>query len=162
MNAAKYEMVKDAIDKTVRLFIRRYKGEWDDLRSAANKFFLYACRDYVSTKADFAQYVSWKVWYGLLNYTHKKAMDRITRYTISATVYQPQRFSLPQFIGEVSQDAATVIRLIVDPPKEMGGEPRRRLRPNEIRTRLHNYLARIGWTKVRVSKVFAEIQEALI
>lgn len=157
----RYQQVRDEIIKTVCLFKRRYGGNVAEMQSAANEYFVQACLDHDPRKTPFKQYVRWKVWYGLLKEWERNKDFRNCCQLWDQDLHARPQFSLRALLVEVSQDAAAVIRLVIEPPLEVIILAKKRGWPKDLREALVTYLSGHGWDQSRIENSFREIGEAL-
>lgn len=166
-----YSDVRSLLDKLVRSHKRRYGGNYDDLRADANSLFVEAYDSFDDNKGDFFTWVKYFVWIRLL-YARRLQLRETKRYEDYDPDFvgrnDPNYFNLDEFLDGLSEDAAYVVRMALNPPKKIvrmltrgertGGT---RGRPKEMGHAIREYLTKIGWTFRRVATSFNEIRKAL-
>ena len=153
-----YYQYKSLLEQLARRFQRRYGGFLPDIQSEAEEFFLIACKDW-DRERDFATWVRFVVWKTLLT----RAKARATRNAVFrrefpdlSTLRQKSRFRVSQLLMEISDDAATLVKLALV-PRELKKES-----PNQRREALIGYLLEQGWETSRLCDAIKEVQRALI
>lgn len=157
---------EDNIDQIIWSIIRTMGGEFDDLKGMAQAVLLTAYYTYGKE----ATGISWKTWlrnwvrWELIDYmrsqlTTRKRYEYAEMSTVQRT-YNENRFE--QWLEGVSEDARTIVGLVVDGPEEFammvqarGGQYR------NYRSSLREYLDAVGWSTSRVAAAFEDIRSAL-
>lgn len=141
-------------------FRRKYGGNFDDLYSHAEELFVHAYYTFDPTRCPFDKYVRKTIWWGLLEKKkvsarrlakHPEDSDPALRLDLTA---QPKHFDLRLMLTDLSDDAATVVKVLLDLPKERS---KARVRVSLVRRMLHE----AGWAAKRILETFTEISEAL-
>ena len=172
-----FEESRELCDRTIRGFIKRHGGDYDDYASRSNDLFLDAYETYYVTDA--ANYVArrqlttWDTWLrrwwwsGFADMVRSVARRKV-RVTCcelnpNALTYTDEpEFELATFMGELSEDARAVVGLSLAPPPELasvaagkGGSPR------NFRSTLRQHLRAVGWAAERITETFDEIGTVL-
>jgi DNA-directed RNA polymerase specialized sigma24 family protein len=174
---AAYEEVKDAIVKTVRGFIRRHGGDFDDLMGEAHIAFMQGLAAWEgratngrAIAATFEVEIKRWVWYCLFDNYRTRTQHRRAKKTVIANdefielaADNTAEFSLMEFADGLSEDARAVLRLTLDTPQELihaalarGGSPL------NFRKIIRMHFEEAGWAAKRISLSFEEIAEALV
>lgn len=161
-----YEDVQNLLYKISHRFKAKYGGEFEDLFSQANEHYLAAYNSYDSNRTKFSTWLWFTVWHAMLE-TMRNAARKHGQcprdYSIElTTVSLREQFDLQTFIRDVSEDAATVVKLLFECPHEISEAfAPSKVRISSIRTNLVNRLLSMGWAGKRIACVFQEIKEAL-
>jgi hypothetical protein len=165
-----YTDVERLIHHTVHSFVKRFGGDYDELRSDANTLFMEADESYTEDKGSYSNHIRYRVWMGLLEDMRKRIarQNRLPRKGVDLRLYVAP-FARPQFDQaevekRLSEDARAVLRLVLDSPIDVeasltqhgnirtGGSWRRALR---------EFLRDVGWSMSRVTESFNELKENL-
>lgn len=164
-----YEDVEFLIKKTVHEFQKRYGGDFEELQSHAHLLFMDAWKKHNRERASFPTWCRYRVWYGLLDVLRTKMQkdNRHKQVPLSPDATAPRPW-LREFLADLSNDAKMIVMLVLDTPKDIELNMRRRRRlykeeKDRARTRraVREFLRDIGWTKDQVRTAFTEIKEAL-
>lgn len=161
-----YHDVENLIYDLCWQFKRKFGGDINELIADANTHFMraYQAQSFDPSKSKFSTWVSNIVWRGLLC-DHTR--DRTRRVQVIASEKMDLNEAkleskLLAAMAELTGDAATVLRLVVDMPEELAAASRARGgQPRNIRSALREYLAGIGWSYERVAESFDEIRSIL-
>lgn len=158
-----YMEVRNLIFKTVHSFRAKYGGDLEELMADANTHFMKAHRTYNPDKGPFLHWVKFQVRTELLETLRKTVgqNNRLPRRNLNlGTMPTKVRFNLLDFLGDLSEDAATVVRLSLDCPSEIkraiGGRD-----PRKCRLAIASVLKSLGWNARRVGRAYVEIRKAL-
>lgn len=162
-----YIDVEKLIKYTVHQFIRQYGGDFEELAAEANLLFIHAHDKYDESKGKLVSWIRFYISKNLLESLRRDLMrnKRVPRIALDLELVASTRreFKLNDLLEDVSNDAATVLRLAVETPIELrrqfeykGGKPR------NIRSCLRAFLIKAGWCSSRVTEAFEEIGSALI
>jgi len=163
-----YADVEDTIEIAVRKFVRRYGGDYDEIRAEANWFFLEAYYDYEADRgASFATWVQYRITMRLLDqyrtrlYKLSLAKDDPRRQRES--VQRPQSFYLWDFVDGLTEDGAFLVGLLFNMPAEikltllqLEGD-----NPAYYYAAIKEYLMDLGWDVDRVLDAYVEVRERL-
>ena len=167
-----YRDVENLINKIVWKFQHKYGGTFDEWKGEANFIFAKAFNRYVEGSGTFITYL-YICLQGQLN--NFRARNTKQNQTISTEVlsndegafdlqdvHNPSS-SFIDLVDEIkSEDARTVLNLVLDMPEELkntkmaGGSS-----PKHMKLFLKTYLQKIGWTARRATESFQEIGDAL-
>jgi hypothetical protein len=176
-----YEEVRKLIYHMVHLFRRKHGGDFEELVAEANLAFAKAYRKYDYTfGCPFTSYLCVAIYRHLLR-KKQKEMRRKKLWSVSidqlmgSEGYGTIAASIVDDVGdtsylvsrleELSDDASTVVDLIVASPKEFASvvaDSGGATGCNRWRGILREYLRGMGWTNLRVSESFDEIGYALM
>ncbi len=157
--------IERMIHKIIAGFVERFGGQSDDYLGPAHEAYMRAYDKWDPERGAFTTLVWWCVVNELRNFVAKRSRQRARECRHSNEKHlepvSPMRFDLRLFASELSDDAATVARLLCDEPVEsaerMNGRARQRL-SGKLRARLWEDL---GWGMDRVTESFSEVREAL-
>jgi len=143
-------------------FVDKFGGEFDDYLSEANVAYMQAHETYDPKRSHFTTWLWWTVRYALLNFVRAER-TRMERFALGSDSMEkmeaPPRFDVDRFAGELSADAADVLRLTLDCPHELlaclG-------LPEVDRGDVCRCLRDAKWSVARVAESFGEIREALM
>lgn len=169
-----YHDVSRIIDRVVRTHYRRFGGHFEDLRANANQIFIEAYETFQATRGSFENWLAYKTRIQLLS-DLRLELCRKSRYEDecemeSIAIYDPNPFDVEDFIGGLSSDAASLVRIVFNMPEDVsrgvnedGGRERGAMgAPRTYAGSLKRYLKdKMGWGSSRISKTFNEIQGAL-
>ena len=156
------EVTYRSVEKLLHLIAhkhqRRYGGNYDDLFSTANWAYLYAQRTHDPERGPLAKRIGYYVPHFLANEMQRQQQRREinvdTGDAMNALAGAPDRhhFDLDGLLGEVSSDAAVMIRTALDlPEKHIASKQRALVR----------FFRNTGWTLTRIFESFREIRDAL-
>ena len=162
--AETYKDVEKLIYSTVWQVVRRYGGHFDDLLSEANQVFLEAYESFDGSSS-FTNWLRFNVWWRLVDVQRSTHRER-SRYVPVEDVDIAERtrsdWRMQDMIEELTEDAALVVKLVVETPAELeqvyrakGGEAR------NLRSSIRQYLIEMGWTAARIAESFVEVRRAL-
>lgn len=162
-----YLQNRDTIYAITRRFAWKYRFHFNDLLSAAHKEFVRAFdRFHSSTRTDKAALSSWiyfNVTTALMSFVRKEIkhhnLPDVTEHNMRTT--PPDHF-LFEFQSELSQDARSIIQLILDAPEDLitlfrWNSSKRGLTQVGALRSIQDHLETLGWTRDQVKKNFHEI-----
>ena len=135
----------------------------DDAMSKATDIFLVAYDKY-DGRIPFIPWIHRCIKYGLLDWSRNnfRKRKRYSEVSDENLVRKGSSFQLTVFIEELTEDAATVVKLVCDTPIELkriidmkGGEAR------NYKSTIREHLNEIGWTSMRITESFVEIRRLL-
>lgn len=178
-----YEDVEKLIYHTVWGFISSHGGDFDELCSIANQVFMDVYNggwqpDKGTTFTGFlalciTRRLQDNYWnekrhqMASLDYSNECSYDDGTFGSVSSAGEVEDyrcstKFNFSDFTEEMSEDAKTVVKLVLETPAELtevamgkGGDPR------NWRSTIRDFLCSIGWSYERVSKSFNEVRGTL-
>jgi hypothetical protein len=167
-----YADVYELITETVRRFVRKHGGNYDDLLADASTAFMLGHRAFLEGRANTPHYeveIKRWVWYELFDAYRVRTQHRRQSKTVIKNEEFPELltqrrgdFSLVEFFDELSEDARVAARLVLDTPAELCAAARARGGTDRnLRCLLRQHLHAAGWTAARVSEAFEEIGRAL-
>ena len=162
-----YRDVERLVYHTAHAFRRRYGGDFEELLSEANEHFMHAFHTFDPGRGQFPARVRHVVWHGLLETLRKEANRKrlLARADINLDgVSQPGNRDWLADAHELSDDAAAVLGLVLEPPPEIRLWSRQRdqlERYKAKRSAVVELLHEIGWCSMRIAESFQEIREIL-
>lgn len=141
---------------TAKRFHRYFGGNLEDV--VAEAFYLYTKQAprYDPELGKFSTWIIFKVWQGLIDWVREQTRREIVRggkhISLSFPVKDKDKFDLRLLLADLSDDAATIVSLVVALDK-----PVKDTRKGLIK----HLLSKLGWTAERVIDSFREIREAL-
>ena len=161
-----YEDVKKMLYRLSWKMVSKCGGEFDDWLSIANKIFVEAYLDYDATKgSQFSTWVYNRVSYAFWDFItdNKKYQDRFgesNQLLAESSDSKPHR--LDGILKELSEDAKTIVQLIIDTPGDLVSIIRVK-KPEKQRRAIWKYLRGLGveWSLGRVVNSFDEIREVV-
>lgn len=162
--AAAYEHTEPIIYNAVRKHLRRWGGDWDDALSEATYHFTIAYHVWIKKRGDLDMLraiVHRRVSLELIE-AHRKRQRELQRIQRKAEMERPViPFDVDEFVGQLSADAQTAVRLILETPRSLARVMDRDVTPSAMRTCLREYLYGLGWSAQRVRECFQEIRSKL-
>src|ERR1700722_19728887 len=157
-----YEKVKRLIFDHCHGFVRHFHGNYDDYLSESHLLFMDAYNTYNPEKAKFTTHVRWRVYYGLMDMIRKqfKESERLLERSKSFNEAENHKNGFRGFIGELSADAATVARLLLQetPIEAMKNENKLDAgKASVVRLLIDD----LGWDIRQITRCFTEIRDAL-
>lgn len=134
-------------------------GDWDELMAEASQVYVEAYQTYDYRLGDFSKRVAYMVWYRLTNqlrdrHRRNRGHKRVEHYMNA--VPDHRRTGVLGLIREVSDDARTVVRLVLDGPEYRDGATGDKQRRALVQT-----LTNLGWAGARIAESFNEIRGML-
>ncbi len=141
----------------VNRFAQVKGGDRDELLSEANEHFITACRTYEDDHgADVGTWIYYRIWHGLQS-TRRTEDRRNSHRNGALDVDDAPRNERGLFIDDllanVSDDAATLVRLVLRTRKRTGQ------RPAEVKKHSIRTLLGLGWSGPRIAAAFNEVKE---
>ena len=159
-----YEDVRKMIYKMANDAVHKHGGDFDEYVSAGHEAFMDA---YVSYKPEhetaFSTWLWWKI-RGAITGTIKKQYkwrERLDAQQAVEDVTHVDRFTLQAFTTDLSDDARTVVELLMQTPEEAIGLLHAKHTGRRTRTELFRKLRGLRWTVLQIADSFREIREAL-
>ena len=170
-----YAEVERLVYSAVHRFIRRHGGDFDDLVGLANQVYMDSYDGYDPSKGSFSNYL----WVNITRRLQDFCRAERSRKEVSLSspcgngrgvigdFIEDRRagtdFDLAEFARRMTEDAKTVIELVLDAPEDLkeiaegkGGHY------YNFRSSLRGWLhSRKGWSVKRISEAFEEISEVL-
>ncbi len=163
-----YPKVERMVQQIVWRFRANHGGEFDELMAEASLHFVRAYEEYEEGHgATPLTWVRFKVTKGLLETARQmsKREALLPRTELDWDCQpQPSRFDIERFLADLSEDAQTTVRLIIEPPPDVIFNAHQSYGPNNpqsLRAAVEEFLADIGWGVERITESFSEIAEAL-
>lgn len=163
-----YEKNKKFILRITHKFLYGMGYEKEDfpvLLSESHLGFIRACETWIPEKGKFITWVGHCV-YNALRQFHDQRMRQVCRFKQVEELQGEARvhFSLRSLMGEVSEDAQTVLRLVMDMPADiqhllLGREVREN--SSSVRAAVVRCLTDAGWKLKKIADVFLEVRRAL-
>lgn len=161
--------LQDMIMDIVHRFCRRYRMDFEEVKSLAHEAFVECFGGgYNPKRGAFSTYVYQKV----VSKIYEAHRTMMRRHILGKIVNQNPIFlednrmkndlRFIDWMQDLPEDARTVAKLTLDGPKEIVWaflvHPHH---PEKIRNTVQEYLEDIGWTAERISESFYELAEAL-
>lgn len=177
-----YEGVKPLIHKTVRIFAHKHNilpHSQEDLYGAAEEAYAKARLSYDPSQGSFPAWIRYKVWKGLLSHVAQEVKwqkaggrrkDVCDLQNHLDHIPSKERFYLPRFLVDLSEDACFVVYLTITLPIDVrlvllshkNKQWRSENSPTAIRHAIRVCLSDNGWTQERINKAFTQVKEALL
>lgn len=172
-NEDKFKQVEKLFHRAVSVFVKRYRHALsrlsvDEVVSAAGEGFADACADYDGTRGKkFSSWVWTKIWGKMLDDLRKafrKSRRSFARVYDLAEEEESPEFDRQEFMSKLTPDGRLAASLVLDNPIDLefikvllGGDT-----AWYTREAVRQYLIQVEeWSRVRVSRAFAEVKEAL-
>lgn len=162
-----YTNVKLMIHHTVRQHKKHYVGDWQDLMAEANYHFVRAYHSYRPGVGTLSGWIHYRLQRDLLETVRTAARRNacISRKELHMErVPQRRSFNLHAILAEVSDDARTILELVVGPHlNSLVTKKKSNKEPTAMRKRCYliRFLREVGWTAERIVESFQEIKEIL-
>lgn len=165
-----YEDVRTVLYDLVHKFRRRYGGDFGELVSDANAYFMQAYATYNGDRGSaFSTWFYYRTWRRMLSDLRQRRSQSRRRLYLDNEVMgcyaaKQYNFNMDEFAEGLSQDAKKVVGLIVCPPLDIKLSCGRRGDHNSAlhyRRAMCEYLKDIGWPRERIMVAFAEISNEL-
>ena len=165
-----YEDCKQLISTIVRKHINRVGGDFDEALSTANVTYAWTYETHTPAKGNFMARLAQNIHIDLIDKYRKQFGRYGQRKGIFVggeaveTLATPPRskFNLVDFIDSLSEDAATVVRLTLEPSAAIAKEAEERGGTNScLRAAVRSHLITIGWAAGRIRDTFKEIAKVL-
>lgn len=151
-----YYDVQNMLYDIAHKFLRKYGGDFEELVSQANLYFMTAYNSFSSKKSNFTTWCYFIVWKGLLNERQKEIK---TNYIPCDTNGYDEDGCFIDFIDELSEDSKIIVGLILDTPNDLkilierkgGTLPK-------VKTVIREHLNELGWSMKRITESFSEIR----
>jgi len=161
--------VRSLIRNVVWNFIRSHGGDFNEYEAEANHIFIKAYDNYDPKKAKFTTYLVNRIRGGLLDYikrTNKYAKHGHGIISIEQTEFDcsdgKKQFYILDLLDEVTDDAKTILNLILDIPIEIEEDCLNRgTNGRAMKESIRRYMQKLGWTKNRIKETFKEITEVI-
>ena len=157
----RYETVVRFVSRLVKSFQNKYGGDWHELLSEANFAYAQAVKSYnLDHGTKFVTWVGRCIFDRFRELLRQRGKDHARRWAhvegLESQTPDRKRFCLRSLLDEVSEDGATIIRLVLTTP-----ETSPRTSPRSWRSRIVEHLYDLGWAAGRIVEAFGEIREAL-
>lgn len=144
--------------------------------SDANLAYVKAYHNFLPEKAKFTTHIGFRVSMAIISELKKlgkrqrtltfSELDETGKNQIQEKLSvkpQPIEKGLPNWTDSLSEDAKMVVKLSLDPPRDITClmEMRKTDRINSYRSCIKEHLGFLGWSKFKISKVFKEIGDAI-
>ncbi len=160
-----YQDIQNLIYDVVWKFKRAYGGDFDEMISKANMIFMEAFFSHQQKKASFSTWLHDRLWWGLMDHYRKTRLEKDRVETRESLEDIPAPIFMPfcELISELSQDAQTIVELILDMPQSVEQAALAKgTHPRNIRAALRSYLrVFLGWSEEHVVQTFQEIAEVI-
>ena len=174
-NAAEtYEDIKLLIKNVIWKFIKQYGGVFDELEAEANFTFVKAYKMYNEKdrrNVKFTTYLHNSIWNSLMVFKFKhpsfKNVKNNADEILSIIPIKKSKFSIVDFIDELTEDSKTILALIFDLPNDLQITIKKECiekgnKNKKVKSCISNYLSdKIGWTDIQIKTSFNEIAEII-
>jgi len=143
-------------------FIKRYGGEFDELKAEANFLFISAVESYQKTKGKLTTWLHHRIWRGLQDSAKtERAQTHFELY--EELVSDKHHSNLFLILNELGDDGRTIIKIIFEPPEGITDKDLETgFKSYKTRMYLKNYLSsKLGWTGKRIKESFTEIRQII-
>lgn len=158
-----YKDLERWIHKTVHDFAKTTRmANYDDLFDEAQDAFLRATRSYNPSRGSITNHVRRVIWFHLLTWRRKQQMllQREEPMEVLPERGTDPKFQLEQFNEFLSNDAKTVVRLVLDSHLQLDQVIQTKNKRYAFSS-LKAYLKSVEWSDDRVENTIAEIWRAL-
>lgn len=154
-----YSYISRDLDQIAGKFVRRYGGDYEEVRAEADYQFLIAHYKYESSRGGYSHWIKSRVRVNLLEKLRKEIMrnNRLPRIKLNLESQEDPVLTGGRFWDGLSEDARFLTFLVLESPRELA----RGLGGPDPRGFLFHFLRRSGWTVARIIESFNEIKETL-
>ncbi len=157
-----YEDVEKLIYRLCWNAVEKFNGEFDDYLSVANEAYMKAYETYEGRHGvKFSTWMHKIVRNDILTEVATRRNHEICNTDRLEKMQNRERFDVCLFITSLPADAAEVVRLTLETPRELLMELVGK-DASDFRDSLRKSLERIGWSIDRIAGSFAEIGRALV
>lgn len=173
-----YNDVADLIKITVRAFVKRHGGNYDDLLADANTAYMLGFDAYThrhtngrAIHANFENEIRRWVWFELFDNHRVRTQHRCkVKVVIANDEFIGERIDyrnhdmcrVVDLMESLSPDARQAAELVVNTPEELAHAARRRGGTDRnMRSVIRQHLAGLGWAPGRINAAFEEVAAAL-
>lgn len=159
-----FKQYKKALFSCVHNHIEKYGGDFNEVYADACVHFVECLDKWDEKRSSIHTWIRYYVSQELHNswVLDRKKKSYHSKYLGSLT--GTSGFDLREFLHDLSEDARTVVMLVVEPPADITlaiQTARGEGFPSEYRRAIPEYLREIGWVTSRIYSVFDEIRSAL-
>ncbi len=158
-----YRDLERLVNKLCWWAVEHLGGDYSDYESAADQAYTKAVQTHDPARGQITTHVWWCVRNRLLSVaaTERRHRERCrTDLDLDRLPARGKTFDLEALLLDLSEDARTVVRLVVDTPGDLARLCRMR-RVDWMQQALGRALRNMGWTIGRVVESFDEVKEAL-
>jgi DNA-directed RNA polymerase specialized sigma24 family protein len=171
--AVTWEDMKDEVAQTVRKFVKKHGGDFEESMSEALILFMRAMNNWQKedrSKTNFSLYLYRVIWFNLFDAYRTRTQHRRQNKVVFTAAVHPGLLvdsyagrDVWGIVEEVGNDAATAMKLVLDMPAEIKAEAEARGgKPRNIRAVLRGYLVtQLGWDAKRIANAFEDVKHAL-
>ena len=135
------------------------------MKSQADLIYMGTLQSHNWSRGKFSTHLVNSIWYGLLDSMRSerdKPKTTSSEKALNSLQDRPHPvFDVPEFLGELTEDAKTVAKVALESPSEMIGICATRKGAVRARGLLFDYFERLGWTLSRIAESFSEIGRVL-
>jgi len=166
---ANYDLYKGLLDTTVRGFVNKYGGNYEDLRQDAETIFVQSHTYGPGEGMTMQGHIRSCVWMRLID-QHRTTIRRGKRHVdfdaaISCSVEDTSEDRVRGLMADLTEDAKTLLRLFTDTPTELREIVNDgRVSKNKcaaVRLAFQKYLRDKGWDIRRVFESFESLKEVV-
>lgn len=144
------------VNKIAARFHKAFGGDMEIIRSEAYLQYARIAPAWQESLGPFATWINYKIWYGLIDWLRKETRREVRQGGKHETYHndpmERERFDLRLLLSDLSDDAATIVGLVVD-FERVGKRAKHKI--------AKHLLYDLGWAAHRVIDSFREIKEAL-
>jgi hypothetical protein len=161
-----WEDLQNEIKRTVFLFCRKHRQDFDSAMTDAGLFFVEAFHKYDPSRGDFSTWICYSIWKGLKEdvRTFARRQNHTPMEGIGDRDFMEKKkpFDLQEFFENLSADGRIMAGIVLDPPaKILGMVKRKNFRKGSMLSSIRYYLEGMGWTPDRIRETFEEVQQVL-
>ncbi len=165
-----YRDIRNLIFDTVWKFQKQYGGDFDEMVAEANLIYMKCFISHNPNKSRFSTWLRFHLWKGLIDFKRfireENKYVRIERFEEIENFHlypAPSYIPLWDLVSELSNDAKTIVSLILEPPGIMQSAALRKgTAPCNIKRALQIHLSYIlGWSANQIKDSFQEITTVL-
>lgn len=154
-------------------FIGRHGGEFEETLGNAQVGFMKAFQKMadgrITKDMDEQAHIRITIWHYLIDLHRTATQHRRKEKTTTTTDIDlnfftaPREFDKMEFLDGLTDDAAYIVQIILDPPPEIAEEATEKGgTPVKLRAAARSYLRRAGWQTSRMAEAFRQVQQALV
>jgi DNA-directed RNA polymerase specialized sigma24 family protein len=160
-----YYDLEQVIYKIIWNHIKKYGGDFEELKAEANLIYILAYDSYQETIGNITTWICFCLRTGLINHCKNKSKQLPIHSELYNNIIDKKSFSpsyLLETFDEIHTDSKTIFEIILYPPKGLSNEDLEKgFKAHKTRIYLRNYLKKLGWTGKRIKESFTEIKRIL-
>lgn len=159
-----WEGTKRLVYQQIWWFVKRFGGDFDDYLGPAHEAWMRAFESHDPERGKFTTLLWWTVRNELSSYVQQRSKQRARESANGSTLrhlVQGTGFDLETFCGDLSDDASTVVELLLDGWQLSGLGQRNGWGVGDVLADLRTRLGRMGWNRWRITETFSELREVV-